>query len=81
MEENSRDATGALSKNAASPMLLTAQKPGLCGKTRASMIKTKRDSEDIDSDCEGVLETSNLVCLHFPLYVCTKVIQDLKIYS
>lgn len=81
MEENFRDVIGVFLKNVVLLMFLTVQKLGLCGKIRVSMIKIKRDLEDIDFDCEGVLEISNLVCLYFFLYVCIKVIQDLKIYS
>lgn len=48
------------------------------GVGRAS--EPKSDSEDSDSECEDVLEMTNLVCLSCPVCVYTEVIEGLTIY-
>ena len=82
MEENSRDTTGAHSRNAVSPVFLMAHRLILGGGGRKGIndSETKSHAEDLDSECEELFEITNLVCFYFSLYVCTKVIQDLKLY-
>lgn len=82
IEWNGRNLQGhswsTLRKCRSPPVLLMAQRPVFYRKT--STFRQKSASKNLFRLCEEGLEITNLVHLYFLLYVCTKVIWDLKIY-